>query len=33
VEVRVTAAGDSPLSAAYGRDTGWFGCDVYAGTP
>ena len=33
VEVRVSAADDIPLSTAYGRDTGWFACHVYAGTP
>ena len=33
VEVRVSAADDIPLSTAYGRDTGWFACHVYTGTP
>ena len=33
VEVRVSAADDIPLSTAYGRDTGWLACHVYAGTP
>ena len=33
VEVRVSAADDIPLSTAHGRDTGWFACHVYAGTP
>ena len=33
VEVRVSAADDIPLSTAYGRDTGWIACHVYAGTP
>jgi len=33
VEVRVSAADDIPLSTAYGRDTGWFACHVYASTP
>ena len=33
IEVRVSAADDIPLSTAYGRDTGWIACHVYAGTP
>ena len=33
IEVRVSAADDIPLSTAYGRDTGWFACHVYKGTP
>ena len=33
VEVRASAADDIPLSTAYGRDTGWFACHVYTGTP
>ena len=33
VEVRVSAADDIALSTAYGRDTGWLACHVYAGTP
>ena len=33
IEVRVSAADDIPLSTAYGRDTGWLACHVYAGTP
>ena len=33
IEVRVSAADDIPLSTAYGRDTGWFACHVYTGTP
>ena len=33
VEVRVSAADDIALSTAYGRDTGWIACHVYAGTP
>ena len=33
VEVRVSAADDIPLSTAHGRDTGWFACHVYTGTP
>ena len=33
MEVRVSAADDIPLSTAYGRDTGWLACHVYAGTP
>ena len=33
IEVRVSGADDIPLSTAYGRDTGWIACHVYAGTP
>ena len=33
IEVRVSAADDIPLSTAYDRDTGWFACHVYTGTP
>ena len=33
VEVRVSAADDIALSTAHGRDTGWFACHVYSGTP
>ena len=33
IEVRVSAADDIALSTAYGRDTGWLACHVYAGTP
>ena len=29
----MSAADDIPLSTAYGRDTGWFACHVYTGTP
>ena len=33
VEVRVSAADDIPLSTGYGRDSGWFACHMYKGTP
>ena len=33
IEVRVSAADDIALSTAYDRDTGWFACHVYTGTP
>ena len=33
VEVRVSAADDIALSTACGRDSGWFACHMYKGTP
>ena len=33
VEVRVSAADDIALSTGYGRDSGWFACHMYKGTP
>ena len=33
IEVRVSAADDIALSTAFGRDTGWFACHTYVGTP
>lgn len=33
IEVRVSAADDSPLSTAYGRDSGWIAVHQYRGAP
>ena len=33
VEVRVSAADDIALSTGHGRDSGWFACHMYKGTP
>ena len=33
VEVRVSAADDIALSTGYGRDSAWFACHMYKGTP